>query len=117
MSLHLTADLQANYDRFVSRVRASGTVWSIKEGDGWALCPSNHQDCDLYVFWSDEAYARQHCKEEWSGYQPASISLDSFLENWLPGMAAEGFLVGVQFNSDLAGLEVEPSKLAHDLSE
>jgi len=28
MSLHLAADMQANYSRFVNRVRSSGTVWA-----------------------------------------------------------------------------------------
>jgi hypothetical protein len=117
MAYHLTADLEANYERFVSRVRSSETLWGLRHKEGWAICPSNERDCDLYVFWSEEAYARQHCKDEWSGYEPASITLQSFLDNWIPGMEGDGFLVGVQFNSDLAGLEVEPSKLALDLSK
>lgn len=116
MSLHLVADMQANYSRFINRVRSSGTVWGLKNPDGWAICPSNERDCDLYVFWSDEAYAKQHCKGGWANYNPAPIALDSFLRNWLPGLARDGHLVGVQFNSDLAGLELEPSKLATDLS-
>ena len=115
MSLHLTADLQANYERFVSRVSASETVWGLADDDGWAICPSNEYDCDLYVFWSDEADARQHCKDEWSSYEPTAIDLESFLENWIPGMESDGFMIGVQFNADLAGLEVQPSKLAGDL--
>lgn len=115
MALHLTADLKANYERFVRRVRSTGTLWGLRDHEGWAICPSNEQECDLYVFWSDEAYARQHCKDEWSSYEPVSITLDSFLENWIPGMERDGFLIGVQFNSDLAGLEVNPSSLAIDL--
>jgi hypothetical protein len=116
LSLHLTADLQANYARFVERVRSSGTVWGLKCLKGWAICPSNERDCDVYAFWSEEAYAKRHCQEDWANYKPAAIALDSFLGNWLPGLERDGHLVGVQFNSDLAGLEVEPSKLAEDLS-
>ena len=115
MSLHLVADMQANYSRFVNRVRSSGTVWGLKILNGWAICPSNERDCDVYTFWSDNAYAERHCNGPWANYKPAPIALDSFLQNWLPGLERDGHLVGVQFNSDLAGLEVEPSKLATDL--
>jgi hypothetical protein len=117
MSLHLTDDLQSNYERFIARVREEGTLWGLKDEEGWAICPSNEYDCDVYVFWSNEAYARQHCKDEWSGYRPAAIELESFLADWLPGMERDGYLVGVEFNSDLAGLEVEPSALAEDLDQ
>jgi hypothetical protein len=116
MSVHLVADLKANYESFVARVRASNLVWGLRDAEGWAVCPSNEYECDVYVFWSDEAYARQHCTDDWSTYQPASIELDAFLENWLPGMEHDDYLVGVQFNADLAGLEVEPAELARDLS-
>ena len=49
-------------------------------------------------------------------YKPTPIALDFFLSNWLPGLERDGHLVGVQFNADLAGLEVDPSQLATDLS-
>lgn len=116
MSLHLVADMQANYSHFVNRVRSSGTVWGVKNLNGWAICPSNERDCDVYTFWSDKAYAKRHCNGPWANYKPAPIALDSFLQNWLPGLQRDGHLVGVQFNADLAGLEVEPSKLATDIS-
>jgi len=116
MTFHLTADLEANYDRFIDRVLETNVVWALKDEEGWAICPSNEYECDLYVVWSDEEYAKQHCKDEWSSYSPVEIPLESFLEDWLPGMEEDEYLVGVQFNSELAGLEVEPSKLAMDLS-
>jgi Protein of unknown function (DUF2750) len=115
--MHSFPDLKANYERFVARVRASNTVWGLEDEEGWAVCPSNEYECDVYVFWSDEADALQHCTEDWAGYEPASIELESFLEHWLPGMERDGYLVGVQFNAELAGLEIEPGDLARDLSE
>lgn len=116
MPLHLTADLQANYDQFISRVRKDKVIWGLESEDGWAICPSNDQDCDVYVLWSDEAYAELHCQDEWAEYSPSPIDLESFMEYWVPGMESDGYLVGVQFNADLAGLEVTPATLARDLS-
>src|SRR5215468_3100077 len=97
MSLHLVADLEANYARFVDRVRSSGTVWGLKNLNGWAICPSNEHDCDLYVFWSDEAYAKQHCKDGWANYKPAPIALDSSFGTGWPDWNETGTWSG--FNS------------------
>jgi hypothetical protein len=78
--LHLTADAQDNHNRFVSRVKKNKLVWGIKSDDGWAVCPSNEfEDKTVYTFWSDEAYARRQCINEWSHYVPTSIQLDSFI--------------------------------------
>jgi len=116
MALHLVADMQQNYERFVTRVRESESVWGLKSDDGWAYCPSNEYECDVLLFWSDEAYARRHAVKEWEDYKPVAIDLDSFIDNWLKGMHNDGVLAGINFNADLAGLEVEPSKLAQELT-
>lgn len=111
--LHLSADAKANYDRFVRRVKESNKVWGLKSPEGWAVCPSNeYENTTVYPFWSDEAYAKRHCINEWSNYWPASIDLDSFIDSWLKGMHEDGALVGANWNSDLAGLEIEPIDLA-----
>ena len=111
--IHLSADSKANYDRFVRRAKESNMVWGLKSSEGWATCPSNkNENTTVYPFWSDEAYAKRHCIKEWSNYKPASIDLDSFIDHWLKGMHEDGILVGTNWNSDLAGLEVEPIDLA-----
>jgi hypothetical protein len=57
MFLHLLGDMQANYSRFIKRVRSSGAVWGLQDVKGWATCPSNECDREVYTFWSDKAYA------------------------------------------------------------
>ena len=115
MSLQLAADSATAYDHFVSRVLVTGVVWGLKSENVWAVCPSNETEADVYLFWSDEAYARRHCINEWAHYLPASIPLTVFRERWLPGMAKDGFLVGPQYNSQLCGVETHPDKVAADL--
>src|SRR5688500_11707356 len=82
MALHLIADAQANYERFVVQVKESGVVWGLKAEEGWAVCPSNEYECDVLPFWSAEAYARRHAREDWSEYTPTPIDLDSFIDHW-----------------------------------
>jgi hypothetical protein len=116
MSLHLQADLQANTDRFVASVKSTGIAWGLRSPDGWAYCPSIHTDTDVLLFWSARAYAERHAKEEWQSYEATSIPLDEFIDNWLRGMHQDGLLVGVNFNADLAGLELTPRELAAALT-
>jgi hypothetical protein len=116
--LHLSADLQANYDRFISRVSESKVVWGLLSKDGWAVSPSNHyEDTTVYPFWSDKAYAQRHCVADWSSYSPSAIDIDTFIDEWLRGMNDHGDLLGPNWNSDLAGLEVEPAEAASKLMQ
>lgn len=115
--VHLLADLEANADRFISRVRKSRVVWGLRCENGWAYCESNHSDADVLLFWSDEAYAKRHAVAGWSHYQAIQIQLDTFIDAWLHGMHQDGALAGVNFNADLAGLELEPVELAKALTE
>ena len=116
MSLHLQADLQANADRFVTSAKSTRIVWGLRSSEGWAYCPSNQNDTDVLLFWSERAYAARHAKEEWESYEATAIPLDSFIDNWLQGMHGDGLLVGVNFNADLAGLELTPQELARALT-
>jgi len=114
MSLHLLSDLEANRDRFIVRAKACGQVWGLRSEEGWAYC-SNHSETDVLLFWSDEAYARRHVVAEWASYVPTSIELEAFIDGWLRGMHENGLLAGVNFNADLAGLELAPAELAQAL--
>jgi len=111
-----SVDPQANHDRFVREVRASGLVWGLQSDNGWAVCESvEYEDTDVYVFWSDAAHAAIHCTDDWAGYQPASLELDLFIDTWLAGMSEDGVLVGTNWDAELEGLEVEPADLAEEL--
>jgi hypothetical protein len=115
MSLHLVADLEANKQRFIVRVRKSRQVWGLRTDDGWVTCPSNYEETNVLLFWSDEAYARRHAVAEWASHSAVPIDLHSFMDCWLPGMHETGLLAGLNFNAHLAGLEVDPLELANAL--
>jgi len=111
-----TDDGQADHDRFVERVKATGTIWGLKSDKGWAVCESNeYEETDVYPFWSDEAEARVHCTDDWAHFAPASLPLDVFVDTWLAGMSEDGVLVGTNWDADLSGVEVEPDDLAREL--
>lgn len=116
----MTSDSEAQ-DRiqaFAEAVAESGEVWGLEHSEGWAV-GSSEDDEDLVVmpFWSSEAGARACATEEWSDYRVSSIPVDDFLDKWLPGMHEDGYLVGLDWDPEMEGAEVEPEELAEALAD
>ena len=106
------------HDRFVKRVVSSGEVWGLKSEDGWACTASTTdgtENRDVTPFWSDRAYAGQCAKDDWYIMSRRLFPLQLFLGEWLPGMEAEGSLVGTNWNVHLCGFEIEPTDLKQQI--
>ena len=114
--LHDSATIQANHERFVSRVVASEVVWGLHAPSGFAVCPSNEdEERNVLMFWSDHGYASRVKQNHFPEYEPVEVSLFDFLFRWLPGMDGDGVLAGTNWNADLAGRETEPNELKDQL--
>ena len=114
----LGSDFAENLDRFVVEAIASGCVWGLQGEDGWALSASEeYEDVDVMPFWSQEAFAQAHCQDDWAGYKPVVIELLEFVEDWLPGLHEDVVLVGVNWNAELEGDEMEPVDLLAEFDE
>ncbi len=112
----LGEDLEDNYDRFIVEAIECGCVWGLENDEGWALSDSDsHSDSSVMPFWSQPEYAQAHCVEEWSSYKAVPIALEELLDEWLPGMHSDVILVGVNFNSDMEGIEIEPLDLIAEI--
>lgn len=112
----LSQNHEENIDRFVAEIIATGLVWGLEGDDGWALCPSEeNSELDVMPFWSQEAFAKLHCAGEWSVFQPVAISLEEFLDEWLPGLHQDVLMVGANWNAELEGYELEPLDLLEDI--
>ncbi len=108
-------DPAENLDRFIVEALELGCVWGLQGPDGWALSASeDHDDVDVMPFWSQESFARAHCVDDWAGYQPVPVDLEEFLEDWLPGMHEDVLLVGINWNEELEGDEMEPLDLLEE---
>lgn len=122
MVIHVNADLEMRYQRFLEQVSISRQVWLLVGPDlrgAWA--ESNHyqredgEPIPVHLVYSAAAYARQHATGDWAALEAVSLGLDDFIDGPLQGMHEQGDLVGPDFNADLAGVEVEPADLAHAL--
>ncbi len=114
---HSPDPAEESLEAFIEEVLAGGQIWGLASNDGWAICASSDDDTiDVYPFWSNEADAALHCVGEWSIFWPVALTLEDFLEDWLPGMDQDEVLAGTNWNEDLEGLEVEPAYLAEALN-
>ncbi len=107
----LTDDLQANRDLFVSESKETCFVWGLlnKEGD-WLSVPSTEfEESEVMPFWSSKEDAQSQCADEWSEFSASELPLDIFLEDWMITLAEDGVLVGLNWNDELEGLELEPT--------
>ncbi len=114
-----SSTMPTNYETFISKLLKSGKVWGIRHSNGtWATTQSKeHEDTLVYMVWSDKAYAKSHCKGEWSDYAPSQIDLDSFINSWLTDIHESGQLVSPNWAPHLCEIEIEPLALAHQLSK
>jgi len=108
-----TLEEQEALSAFAANISSSAEVWGLKDEQGWALCPSiEFEETEVLPFFSNKEYAALLCSGDWEAYQPEAIPLESFLEDWLPGMHQDNAMVGLNWNVDLEGAEVEPAELA-----
>lgn len=112
----LTDDLDDNFDLFIANAIDTGCVWALEGEEGFALCPSvDNEELDVMPLWSQPEFAALHCKDEWTSYEVVPIALEELLDEWLPGMHGDLMLVGVNWNTALEGMEIEPLDLVEEI--
>lgn len=116
--LGLAADNENRYKIFLKTIHETETVWGLKSDNGWIITESTEvENADVMPFWSHKAYAKALAVEEWAEYIPTEINVDQFINSWLKGMHNDSILVGINWNQNLIGKEMEPLELAIKLDE
>ena len=112
----LSDNLQENYDRLIIESLELGCIWGLRDAeDNWALVESAlNKDIGVIPFWSNEELARQLCSEQWAIYKPVAIAIEEFLDDWLTGMHEDVMRVGINWNTELEGQEIEPLDLLEE---
>jgi len=112
----MSDEFRETYERFIEEADELEVVGNLKSSDGFAICESNEfEDTEVMPFWSQQNEAKSMCTDDWSAYEPNPIRIDDFIDAWLHGMEEDGLYVGVNWNKDLDGVEIEPVMLIEDL--
>lgn len=107
--------------RFIKVVCETGIVYGLKNEEGFATSSSIHYDDEngepmgMICFWAEKSLANSCIMDEWSGYEISPISISDFIENWCVGMSNDDLLVGIEFDNQMFGCEVEPLVLIGEL--
>jgi hypothetical protein len=111
-----SADIEKSYKAFVKKIVETDKVWGLAKDDTWATSSSaEFEDTEVILFWAEESGAKACAEDDWADYNPESITVVEFLENWCVGMYSDALLVGPNWASDLTGKEVEPLEVALDV--
>lgn len=114
----LGQDFEENCARFFPEAMEQGCVWTLEGDSGFALCASEkYADAEVMPFWSRREYAEFHLQEDWADYAVVAVDLQEFFDDWLTGMHSDVLLVGINWDTALAGEEIEPLDLLAALEQ
>ena len=72
------------YEYFIKKVADWQEVWGLWD-EGWALY-GDEQKKEWLPFWPHSRYAEVCATDDWEKYKPKMITLDDWLNKWLPGI-------------------------------
>jgi len=112
------APAQDGRRHFIAHAIEQETVWFLENDDGAAYVESaSDEDAVVLLFWSQRADAKRARKTRFKEYEVVELSLLEFLFKWLPGMADDEVLIGVNWTGAPDELELDPEQLQDDLLE
>jgi hypothetical protein len=88
------------FEHFIKVIADWQEVWGLYQ-DGWALAAAD-DGTTVFPLWPAKEYAQVCAANEWTGYEPRSISLSDFTEMLLPKL--NGVLPGVFFTPTSKGV-------------
>lgn len=103
---------------FSQAVIESGQLWVLSVDDEFVVVDSiEFDDTDVMPVFSSQSLAQALCVEDWSDYQPVAIDVETFFEEWLPGLDQDQVMLALDLDQNLVGDEIEPFKLAKQLAK
>lgn len=93
-------------------------VWTI-EDDGGVPAPKGETGHRVMPFWSRESRAAKIIGNvaAYAGFRPRQIPLDEWEERWLPGIARDGLLVGLNwYGRSATGYDLTPGQVLERLA-
>ncbi|CUX95446.1 MULTISPECIES: DUF2750 domain-containing protein [Bacillus amyloliquefaciens group] len=98
LEMTLKLDPNKRYRYFIKKVADYEEVWSLSNDRGWVTSEDDNGKIRLH-FWPTKEHAKYCAIEKWKDTNPESISLEDFVENWLPGMLEDNVGISIFYNN------------------
>ena len=106
---------EQRYDYFIHKIIELKEVWGLSSEAGWVILPDG--DEENFPVWPHVELAAQWAAGEFADCQPKSISLEDWLNKWLPGMSEDGLLAAVCPDKEGDAIVVAPEEIQEELLE
>lgn len=109
--------MDTNLTAFINEITKTETIYCLEDKNGIAFSESiqfkndNNEPVPVICFWSNAALAKNCCVDGWESYQLNSMCLSTFIEDWLVQIYNDSLIVGVNFDANMNGIEVDPIDL------
>ncbi|MDN3651912.1 DUF2750 domain-containing protein [Thalassotalea ponticola] len=75
------------------------------QGD-WVVCDSEQDFADVLPIWASSQHAQRFCVDQWQDYQVGEIDVETFLEEWVADLNDDNVGIGVSWELDKGGIEM-----------
>ncbi|MEU1748649.1 DUF2750 domain-containing protein [Micromonospora arida] len=99
---------------FRSEAPAAGRVWTLLEDDGSYIAPHKPDGSRAMPFWSLRSRAQRVVEQvpAYNGLEIVSMPFDQWLRDFVPWLAEQGVLIGVNWSGERAtGYDVSPQDM------
>ena len=107
---------QDRYWYFVRKAADSQIVWGLQgEESNWIVSESEI-GIIVYPLWPEKEYAEANRIDSWTDTNASSISVNTLLKEWLPRMHQNNDKVGVFWDLNGFGVDIDPLTLMADIT-
>ena len=101
------------YTNFLDTMIKKGYVIGLYN-EGWALC-ATHTGQQGFSIWSHKNLATLLIKGDWENFKTQKITLKMFLEQVIPHLKAEKYILSLNLTPEGQNLQLNPEKMLLDL--
>ncbi len=101
---------EERFEFALQRIVENQQLWGLFGDNGWLLLQAEEDAC--LPIWPDEHFAQAWEKDDFPDCKPKVISLDEWMNQWLPGMANNGtLLLMFPLSDDEEGIMLEADEM------
>ena len=94
----LTDNSHDNFEIFLQQIVSTGSVWTLKTEDGFAVVGSERfPDGEVIPFWSEQSFVEAVLTADWESFEVVEIALEGFVEDCLDVLHVDEFLCCVNW--------------------